>query len=81
MANRPYDVAPEPLVTTPILSSDWTRWCEHRLYEALGHLPLGDYDRRTLTWLAGWEPPVVETIATWIERAREQGWQVGSGIK
>lgn len=44
-----------------------------RLTEALGGLELGAYDRRILDWLSSWENSTVEVIATWIERARDQG--------
>ena len=35
--------------------------------EAAG-LELGDYDRRTVDWLAGWEWSTVATIASWVRR-------------
>jgi hypothetical protein len=44
-----------------------------RLRRALGELELGGYDERIVEWLATWEPSTVEVIATWIERARDQG--------
>lgn len=30
---------------------------------------LGDYDRRVIEWLAGWEPTVVQVVADLIRRA------------
>jgi hypothetical protein len=44
-----------------------------RLRHALGDLELGEYDEHILDWLATWEPSTAEVIATWIERARDEG--------
>lgn len=37
--------------------------------EAAG-VELGEYDRRIVDWLAGWEWSTVATIAGWLHRAR-----------
>lgn len=34
---------------------------------------LGAYDRRILTWLAGWEPPVVQVVCGLVDRAYQAG--------
>lgn len=39
------------------------------LYTCNG-LPLTAAERRTLLWLAGWEPEIVETVAGLIRRAK-----------
>jgi hypothetical protein len=41
------------------------------LEAAVSSLALGDYDRRILTWLAGWEPATVAVICGFIRRARQ----------
>ncbi len=33
---------------------------------------VGDYDRRVLEWLAGWEPATVQVVADLIRRAAKQ---------
>jgi hypothetical protein len=40
------------------------------LIDACGGLPLSTAERRTLLWLAGWEPRTVENVAAIIRRAR-----------
>jgi hypothetical protein len=46
-----------------------------RLREALLRTatPIGDYDARTVQWLAGWEVATTEVVAGLIERAYEAG--------
>lgn len=45
------------------------------LLEALDGIELGDYDRRIIDWLAGWDTSVVGTVASLLYRAREAGEQ------
>lgn len=40
------------------------------LTEPLTGLPLGAYDRRILTWLAGWDVPTIGAVASLLHRAR-----------
>ncbi len=40
------------------------------LAHALAGVPLGAYDTRILTWLAGWDNPTVATVVSLIRRAR-----------
>lgn len=40
------------------------------LHEPLAGIPLGTYDERILTWLAGWDVPTVGTVASLLHRAR-----------
>lgn len=46
-----------------------------RLHEALHRtgVPVWAYDTRILAWFAGWEPSMVEVVASLIERAYEAG--------
>jgi hypothetical protein len=34
---------------------------------------LGAYDHRIVSWLAGWEPATVAVIASWVQRASQNG--------
>lgn len=43
------------------------------LLEALDGVELGEYDRRIVEWLAGWDTSVVGTVASLIYRARQAG--------
>ncbi|GAB2818678.1 hypothetical protein [Lentzea nigeriaca] len=43
------------------------------LLQALRGVELGDYDRRIVQWLAGWDAAVVETVVSLIYRARQAG--------
>jgi hypothetical protein len=46
-----------------------------RLVDALvsAGVERGGYDRRVIGWIARWEPEVVQTVASWIERAASGG--------
>ncbi|MFD9950868.1 hypothetical protein ACFWYW_59080 [Nonomuraea sp. NPDC059023] len=41
------------------------------LRAALDGIPLGDWDRTILAWLAGWEPSTVATVCSLLRRVRE----------
>lgn len=56
--------------TTPALP-DWQRDRLAQLLDAVGDRPITDSQRRSLTWLAGWEPHVIEDIAELITSARQ----------
>ncbi len=43
------------------------------LRQALAGVELGDYDRRILDWLAGWDTPTVGTVVSLLLRARVAG--------
>lgn len=43
------------------------------LLAALRGVEIGDYDRRIVQWLAGWDAAVVETVVSLIYRARQAG--------
>lgn len=43
------------------------------LLTALHGVELGDYDRRIVQWLGGWDAAVVETVVSLIYRARQAG--------
>ena len=48
----------------------------HRLLcEALtaAGVELGGYDHRIAWWLAGWEPQTVAVVASWVQRASQDG--------
>lgn len=54
--------------TTPL-----PQWQADRLavlLDALDGVPISGEERRTLTWLAGWEPYIVENVAAVITRVR-----------
>lgn len=34
---------------------------------------LGEHDRRTIGWLAAWEPSIVQVVIGWVERAHHGG--------
>lgn len=40
------------------------------LVRELSGLALGPWDEQILSWLAGWEPSTVITIAAWLHRSR-----------
>jgi hypothetical protein len=40
------------------------------LVRELSGLALGSWDERILSWLAGWEPSTVVTVAAWLHRSR-----------
>jgi len=42
------------------------------LLDALGDVPISDAERRTLTWVCGFEAHTVEHLAGLIRRARER---------
>lgn len=42
----------------------------HALAVALAGVELGDYDRRIVDWLAGWESSTVATVCSWLGRVR-----------
>ena len=43
------------------------------LAAVLAGIELGAWDRRILSWLAGWDASTVLTVASWIARARDGG--------
>ncbi len=45
------------------------------LYQALAGVELGDYDRRILDWLAGWDTPTVGAVVSLLLRVRGAGEQ------
>lgn len=62
----------------PIESAPWSALsgeAEYRaaLAEAFAGVELGEYDRRIIEWLAGWDSPTVATLASLVVRAREAG--------
>jgi hypothetical protein len=46
---------------------------ERILFEVLGDVELGAWDRRMVGWLAGWDAATVLTVASWIARVRAAG--------
>lgn len=61
----------------PIDEAPWPPETEARamLTTAVEGLPLGDYDRRILAWVEGWDSPTIATLASIIGRARQAGEQ------
>ncbi|WP_155059728.1 hypothetical protein [Streptomyces blattellae] len=62
----------------PIESAPWSALSgetEYRaaLAEAFEGVELGEYDRRIIEWLAGWDSPTVATLASLVIRARKAG--------
>ncbi len=43
------------------------------LAAALAGIELGEWDRRILEWMAGWDASTVLTVASWIVRSRAAG--------
>jgi hypothetical protein len=41
--------------------------------EQLDGIPLGDYDRRIIDWLAGWDVPTIAVVASLLRRCRWAG--------
>ncbi|MFG3323963.1 hypothetical protein ACGF3J_38585 [Streptomyces sp. NPDC048171] len=78
MSDYPYPIDPVP--AGPVEKSprgfrddDDSRTALLAELEAAG-VELGEYDRRIVDWLAGWEWSTVATIASWVKRAgQEQG--------
>ena len=46
---------------------------EEILRAVLAGVELGEWDRRIVAWMAGWDTCTVLTVASWIGRAREAG--------
>ena len=46
---------------------------ERMLAGVLAGVEMGDWDRVVARWMAGWDTPVVVTVASLIARAREAG--------
>ena len=46
---------------------------EQMLAGVLAGVEMGDWDRVIARWMAGWDTPVVVTVASLIARAREAG--------
>ncbi|MGI9062247.1 MAG: hypothetical protein ACR2FQ_00280 [Pseudonocardiaceae bacterium] len=61
--------------TDPTTTSvpDWQRDRLAVLLDALDGVTITDAERRSLTWLAGWEKHTVENLAGLIVRARQAG--------
>ncbi|WP_052287070.1 hypothetical protein [Streptomyces sp. 769] len=62
----------------PIESAPWSALSgetEYRaaLAEAFAGVELGEYDRRIIEWLVGWDSPTVATLASLVIRARKAG--------
>ena len=82
-AGGPYETAAEaraePLVRDTYLitrvGGDMGAENQHRLLAACqdAGVRLGAYDRRVLTWLAGWEPETVQVVVGLIGRAAQGG--------
>ena len=66
----PFDMA-EP--ERPIEPRSWQADQTAALLEALDGVELGDYDRRIIEWLAGWDTSVIGTVASRFYRARATG--------
>lgn len=45
---------------------------------AMSRISLGDYDKSMLSWLANWEPQLVQVFVDLIERAYANGITVGA---
>ncbi len=46
---------------------------EEILRAVLAGVELGEWDRRIVAWMAGWDASTVLTVASWIVRARAAG--------
>ncbi|MEV5124292.1 hypothetical protein AB0K49_16105 [Streptomyces decoyicus] len=62
----------------PVESAPWSALsgeAEYRaaLAEAFAGVELGEYDRRIIEWVAGWDSPTVATLASLVIRARKAG--------
>jgi hypothetical protein len=61
----PLEVEPPPLNGYPT-RAERRAWLDH----VLRGVQLGAHDERMVEWLAGCDEPTVQTVASWIERAR-----------
>lgn len=57
----------------PTTSTDWQSDRLAVLLDALDGVVISDAERRSLTWLAGWERHTIENLAAMIRRARPAG--------
>ena len=79
--NGPLDTAPvsiyPPFTSYPPGTYRHEPAAERRMVlgQVLAEVELGDYDRRILDWLAGWDVPTVGTVVSLLLRARVAGEQ------
>jgi len=60
---------------------DWAADREAALHDALYGVRLGAYDRRIVTWLAGWDIPTVATVCSLLRRAHAAGRATTGGAR
>jgi hypothetical protein len=75
---EPYDVADD--MRYPFFHESDDQWrtrihADNRsaIMEQLDGIPLGDYDRRIIDWLAGWDVPTIAVVASLLRRCRWAG--------